>query len=162
MDKFAHKCRLLLWVNSPTPSSIMLRSKAMSDSVNYKYIKSCMPLFILRPVANGKDIGLEKASAEQPCWQYVGFATNLQLRHKAQMTGTAAMGGCRAQSTYIYGVQSSVWRLPNHWPPTPSPHSECNLPPAPKTGGGTHSPGGEGVEGQNFRRRQTFDWPLTV
>ncbi len=25
-------------------------------------------------------------------------------------------------------VQSSVWRLPNYWPPTPSPPSECVLP----------------------------------
>jgi hypothetical protein len=28
--------------------------------------------------------------------------------------------------------------------------------------GGTHSPGGEGVGGQYFGRRQTLDWPLTV
>ncbi len=33
-----------------------------------------------------------------------------------------------SQSTYIYRVQSSVWRLPNYWPPTPSPPSECVLP----------------------------------
>ncbi len=31
-----------------------------------------------------------------------------------------------------------------------------------KGGGRTHSPGGEGVGGQYFRRRQTLDWPLTV
>ncbi len=44
-----------------------------------------------------------------------------------------------AQSTYVSRVQSSVWRLPKYWHPTPSP-------PAPKAGwGGTHSPGGEGV-----------------
>jgi hypothetical protein len=32
------------------------------------------------------------------------------------------------QSTYIYRVQSTVWRLPKYWPPTPSPPSECVLP----------------------------------
>ncbi len=34
-------------------------------------------------------------------------------------------------------VQSSVWRLPNNWPPTPSPPSECVLPPVPKAVGFT-------------------------
>ncbi len=33
------------------------------------------------------------------------------------------------QSTYIYRVQSRVWRLPNYWTPIPSPPSECALPP---------------------------------
>ncbi len=47
----------------------------------------------------------------------------------------------RAQSTYIYRVQSNAWRLPNYWPPTPSPPSECVLPPR-QRGGRTHSPGG--------------------
>ncbi len=32
------------------------------------------------------------------------------------------------ECTYIYRVQSSVWRLPNYWPTTPSPPSECVLP----------------------------------
>ncbi len=45
--------------------------------------------------------------------------------------------------------------------PHPSPPSEC-VPPRTKGGGGTHSPGGEGVGGQYFGRRQTLDWPLTV
>jgi hypothetical protein len=49
-----------------------------------------------------------------------------------------------AQSTYIWRAQSSVWRLPNYWPPTPSPPCEFVLPPHHKAGG-THSPGGEGV-----------------
>ncbi len=43
----------------------------------------------------------------------------------------------KPQSTYIYRVQSSVWRLPNHWPPTPSPPSECVLPPHQRRGGYT-------------------------
>ncbi len=53
-------------------------------------------------------------------------------------------GDYTTQSTYIYRVhmQNSVWRLPNYWPPTPSPHSECVLPP----------PGGEGVGGLIFRK----------
>jgi hypothetical protein len=47
----------------------------------------------------------------------------------------------KTQSTYVCRVQSSVWRLPKYWSPTPFPVP----PPAPKAGGGgTHSPGGEG------------------
>ncbi len=53
--------------------------------------------------------------------------------------------GVLSQSTYIYRVQSSVWRLPNYWPPTPSPPSKSVLPPHQRREGGTHSPGGEGV-----------------
>ncbi len=37
-----------------------------------------------------------------------------------------------AGKTYVLAtkyLQSSVWRLPNYWPPTPSPPSECVLPP---------------------------------
>ncbi len=49
----------------------------------------------------------------------------------------------KAQSTYIYRVQNSVWRLSNNWPPSSSPPSECVLPPHQRPGG-THSPGGEG------------------
>jgi hypothetical protein len=33
-----------------------------------------------------------------------------------------------------YRVQSSVWRLPNYTPPTPSPPSECVLPPHQRRG----------------------------
>ncbi len=40
----------------------------------------------------------------------------------------------KARSTYIYRVQSSVWRLPNYWPSTPSPPSECVLPPRQRRG----------------------------
>ncbi len=47
------------------------------------------------------------------------------------------------QSTYIYRVQSSVWRLPNYWPPPPLSTQRVCPPPAPKAGA-THSPGGEG------------------
>jgi hypothetical protein len=36
-----------------------------------------------------------------------------------------------AQSPYVCRVQSSVWRLPKYWPPTPSRPSECVLPPSP-------------------------------
>ncbi len=43
--------------------------------------------------------------------------------------------------------------------PTPSSPSECVLPPHQRRGGGSHSPGGEGVGGQYFGRRRTFDWP---
>jgi hypothetical protein len=51
------------------------------------------------------------------------------------------------QITYIYRVQSSVWRLPNYWPLTPSPPKRVILPLHRRRGGGTHSPGGEGVGG---------------
>ncbi len=37
-------------------------------------------------------------------------------------------GRGHAQSTYICRVQSSVWRLPKYWPPTPSPPSVWVLP----------------------------------
>ncbi len=46
-------------------------------------------------------------------------------------------------------------------PPPPLYPARVSPPPAPKAGG-THSPGGEGVGGQYFGRRQTLDWPLTV
>jgi hypothetical protein len=42
--------------------------------------------------------------------------------------------GWDPQSTYICRVQSSVWRLPKYWPPTPSPPSECVLPPHQRRG----------------------------
>ena len=69
-----------------------------------------------------------------------------------------------AQSNYICRVQSSVWRLPKYWPPTPPPLHPASVS-SPRTkgaGGGSHSPGGEGVGGQHFGRSQTLDWPLTV
>ncbi len=42
--------------------------------------------------------------------------------------------GIQPQSTYICRVQSSVWRLPKYWPPTPFPPSECVLPPHQRRG----------------------------
>ncbi len=57
----------------------------------------------------------------------------------------------QSQNTYIYRTERSVWRLPNYWPPTPSPPSECVLPPHQRRGD-THSPGGEGVGGSIFRK----------
>jgi hypothetical protein len=57
-----------------------------------------------------------------------------------------------AQSIYIYRVQSSVWRLPNCWPPTPSPPSECVLPPH-QSGGGYTLAGRWGGGGPIFRKR---------
>ncbi len=56
-------------------------------------------------------------------------------------------GGEHKVLTYIeYRAVSGVFRTID--PPTPSPPSECVLPPAPKAGD-THSPGGEGVGGGN-------------
>ncbi len=45
------------------------------------------------------------------------------------------------QSTYVCRVQSSVWRLPKYWPPTPYPPGECVLP-LHQRRGSTHLPGG--------------------
>jgi hypothetical protein len=47
--------------------------------------------------------------------------------------------------------------------PLPLSTQQVCPPSAPKGGGGgdTHSPGGEGVGGQYFGRRQKLDWPLT-
>jgi hypothetical protein len=46
--------------------------------------------------------------------------------------------------------------------PPPPFHPASVSSPRTKGGEGTHSPGGEGVGGQYFGRRQTLDWPLTV
>ncbi len=45
-----------------------------------------------------------------------------------------------SQSAYICRVQSSGWRLPKYWPPTPSPPSECVLPPHQRRGIHTRRP----------------------
>jgi hypothetical protein len=58
---------------------------------------------------------------------------------------------CTTQRTYIYRVQSSVWRVPNYRPPTPLSSQRVCPPPAPKAGG-THSPGGEEVGGSIVRK----------
>jgi hypothetical protein len=68
------------------------------------------------------------------------------------------------QSTYLYRVQSSIWRLPNYLltPPPPLHPASVSSPPPHQRRGGTHSPGCEGVGGQYFGRRQTLIWPLRV
>ncbi len=54
-------------------------------------------------------------------------------------THVRTVAGSRPQSTNIYRVQSSVWRLPNYWPPTPLfTQGVCPLS-APKAGGGAHT-----------------------
>ncbi len=57
-----------------------------------------------------------------------------------------------------YGAVSGVFQTID--PPTLSPPSECVLPMG--GWGYMHSPGGEGLGGQYFGRRQTLDWPLIV
>ncbi len=66
-----------------------------------------------------------------------------------------------AQSTYICRVQSCVCHLPNYWPPTPSPPSDCVLPRT-KGWGVLYTLARGWGGGQYFGRRQTWDWPLTV
>jgi hypothetical protein len=67
--------------------------------------------------------------------------------------------GCTTKYLHIeYRAVSGVFRTIH--PPPLSTQRVCP-PPAPKAGG-THSPGGEEVEGQYFGRRQTLDWPLTA
>ncbi len=62
--------------------------------------------------------------------------------------------------TYIeYRAVSGVFRTILLTPP---PSTQLVCPPPHQRRGGTHSPGGEGVGGQYFGRRQTLDWPLTV
>ncbi len=81
----------------------------------------------------------------------------------ARCNGPEQERRARPQSTYICRVQSSVWRLPKYWPPTPSPTSECVLlPPHQKRGVHTHRAVRGWGGGQYFGRRQTLDWPLTV
>ncbi len=61
--------------------------------------------------------------------------------------------------TYIaYRAVSGVFRTID---PTPPLHP-ASVSSQRTKGGGTHLPGGEGVGGQYFGRRQTLDWPLTV
>ncbi len=79
------------------------------------------------------------------------FVSYRRLAPKSQHSPSAASV---AQNTYIYRLQSSIRRLPNYWPPTPSPPSECVLPPHQRRGD-THSPAGEGVGGQYFGRPLT-------
>jgi hypothetical protein len=62
------------------------------------------------------------------------------------------MNWYESQSTYICRVQSSVWRLPKYWPPTPLSTKRVCPPPAPEAGG-THSPGGKGVGGGSIFRK---------
>ncbi len=62
---------------------------------------------------------------------------------------------CPIPTKYLHNrIQSSVWRLPNYWPPTPSPPSECVLPPHQRRG--VHSRravrGGGGVNGSEDAR----------
>ncbi len=61
--------------------------------------------------------------------------------------------------TYIYRVQSSVWRLPNYWPPTPSTPSECVLPPHQRRGGGGYTLAGR-YRGGGSIVRKTPDFGL--
>ncbi len=79
--------------------------------------------------------------------------------------GTKTCGREVAQSTYIYRVQTTEQclassKLPNYWPTHPLSTQRVCPPPVPKAGGRTHSPGGEGVGGQYFGRRQTLDYSL--
>jgi hypothetical protein len=50
--------------------------------------------------------------------------------------------------------QSYFSRLPKYWPPIPLSARQVCPPPTTKAGG-THSPGGEGIGGQYFGRRET-------
>ncbi len=61
-----------------------------------------------------------------------------------------------------YRAVSGVFRTID--PPPPLPLASVSFPRTKGGGGGSqsHSPGGEGVEGQYLGRRQTLDWPLTI
>ncbi len=53
---------------------------------------------------------------------------NFVNKRKPRCSIESLLWRMKAKSTYIYRVQSSVCRLPNYWPPTPSIPSECVLP----------------------------------
>ncbi len=57
---------------------------------------------------------LQTASRQGASWKTVFMET---IPNGAQWT-----------ALYLYREQSSVWRLSNYWPPTPSSPSECILP----------------------------------
>jgi hypothetical protein len=59
---------------------------------------------------------------------------------------------------HIYSTEQCLASTKLLTTPPPSPPRGCVL----QRRRGTHSPGGEGVGGQYFGRRQTLDWPLTV
>ncbi len=65
-------------------------------------------------------------------WLYNTWYTSVSVHSHAT---TAWKEGLKPQSTYICRVQSSVWRLPKYWPPTPFPSSECVLPTHQRQGG---------------------------
>ncbi len=63
---------------------------------------------------------------------YVG-----QLGLAAGLLALPLTGELFPQSTYLCRVQSSVWRLPLYWPPSPLSTKRVCPPPAPKVGGNT-------------------------
>ena len=91
------------------------------------------------------------------CFRFILIRTERKLTFGGILT---CLSMSRAQSTY------TVRGLPNYWPPTPSPPSECVLPPPPRTKGGVYTLagrwGGWGSIFQYFGRRQILDWPHTV
>ncbi len=81
-----------------------------------------------------------------------------QVKHRLAIGGEGGLswlGSARREIITERG-QSYVSRLPKYWPPTPlSARRVCPPPPPP-------TKGGEGVGGQYFGRRETWDWPLIV
>ena len=83
----------------------------------------------------------------QHCWsilcqRYMCKVFCLSASHTSPFCPLAEIGFLRrwqAQSTYLYRVQSSVWRLPNYWPPPLHPASVSS----PRTKGGGHTLAGQ-------------------
>ncbi len=101
----------------------------LGECVQLRCPEKCFSPYSYRIVHSGIGYSME-TSCEY--WFYLGRPSSKLLRRLAP------------QSSYICRVQSSVWRLPKYWPPTPSPPSECVLPPHHRRGD-THLLGGEGV-----------------
>ncbi len=74
--------------------------------------------------------------------------------------GMQALVAFYTQSTYIYRVQSSVWRLPNYWPPTPSPPSKCVLTPPQGGWGGGHTRSALRKTLKNCPTRLSLRWKI--
>jgi hypothetical protein len=87
----------------------------------------------------GQAVKAKEASLATCIWEWRGFISHSVVGRTTK---------------YLHRVQSSVWRLPNYWPPPPTPSSpsECVLPRTEGGGYTTHSPCGERGGQSIFRK----------
>jgi hypothetical protein len=96
-------------------------------------------------------LGKDRAKLDHFASNWLQKQTNWYINTCSRTRWRYHCGMLQAQSTHIYRVHSSVWRLPNYWSPTPSPPSECVLPPHQRQGGYSLA-GGWGGVGSIFRK----------